>query len=81
MAVDSLKDALFAASGIAAYAVATSTLARLQQNGLLTAQDVVAVIEDALAGLDKVHARTPGIELHVARELLETSLAEWRSRP
>jgi hypothetical protein len=80
MTADSLEDALFAASGIAGYAMATSTLVRLYQNGVLGAQEVVSVIEDALSGLDKIHARKPGIELHVARELLETSLEEWRSR-
>ena len=80
MAAERLEDALFAGSGIAAYAVATSTLSRLQMNGTLTAEEVIGVIEDALEGLDRVHARKPGIELHVARELLETSLAEWRSK-
>lgn len=80
MTADSLKDALFAASGIAAYAVATSTLSRLQHNGVLTAEEVIAVLEDAMTGLDVVHARKPGIELHVARELLETSLSEWRDK-
>jgi hypothetical protein len=49
-------------------------------NGLLTAAEVISVLEDALAGLDKVHARKPGVELHVARELLETSLSEWRGK-
>ena len=80
MAADNLAEALFAASGIAAFAIAASTLARLEQTGILTAQDVVGVIEDALAGLDKVHAATPHVELHVARDLMETCLSEWRAK-
>jgi hypothetical protein len=81
MSNDTLSEALFAASGIAAYALATATLSLLQEKGLLSAQDVIAAIEDALAGLEKVHAAKPGVELHVARELLETSLAQLRGAP
>ena len=80
MAAENLTEAVMVASGVAAYALAMATLSRLQRNDLLTAEEIVTIIEDALAGLDQVHARKPGVELHVARELLETSLQEWQAR-
>lgn len=77
---DSLPKAMIGAGGMAAYAVAMSALSRLERKGVLAAGEIVGIIEDALSGIENVHAAKPSVELHVARELLETSLSEWQAK-